>query len=145
VVGEVAALVETVSITLVADPPDGTTTVTEFVSAASGGRVCELSGFFDCCSKAARGAAWTLVLLAQPETKLTPRTTQKPSEIVAFMKCSIGVKPKQTACRRAWKGQIPNPKPLTPRIIVLFRGKPDCTRTFQPWIGLRHSAFGFPR
>lgn len=47
-VGGGAALVETVLITLVAGLWDGAIAVAEFVFAASGGRVCELSGFFDC-------------------------------------------------------------------------------------------------
>jgi len=43
-----------------------------------------------------------------------PRTAQRPSEIIVFMKRSIRVNRKQTACRRPQKGQIPLPEPLTP-------------------------------
>jgi hypothetical protein len=44
-------------------------------------------------------------LCAQPETKLMPRTTHEPIKIVAFIQCISTVKRKQTACRRARKGQ----------------------------------------
>jgi hypothetical protein len=112
VVGGVTALVETVSIALVADPSGGIAAVLEFVSAAGSGWIREWSGSFDGCSKAAR-AAWPVLLWAQPEMKLVPRTTHKPSKIVAFMKCSFGVKRKQTACRRKRKGCFPSPQPST--------------------------------
>jgi hypothetical protein len=90
--------VETVLVTLVADLPGCTTTALEFVSKASGGWVCELFSSFNCCSKAARAAAWAGVSSARTAMKLTPRTTHKPTQTVVFMKCAFEVERKEMTC-----------------------------------------------
>jgi hypothetical protein len=86
---------------LVADLPGGTTTALEFVSDASGGWVCELTGSFNCCSKAARAAAWAGASSARTAMKLAPRPTHKPTQIIVFMKCAFEVERKEITHPRA--------------------------------------------